>query len=114
RYLPVPAASEDGEGTVGGLREAWAAVRDDDVFRRLLVASFLFGTGCWIQTPAHPLLLVDVLHVSTAQVGVFAAAAAAATLGVGAVYLAALALMTAAAWLVVREPARRAVVYSRS
>ena len=216
RYLPVPAASEDGEGTVGGLREAWAAVRDDDVFRRLLVASFLFGTGCWIQTPAHPLLLVDVLHVSTAQVGVFAAAAAAATLvggawwgglvdrrssldalwmmylvgaatpaicalawspwvlvassvtdallgiglelvwmmvvidiagparaaqyvaigatlagvrgvlgplaggllihalGVRAVYLAALALMTAAAWLVVREPARRAVVYSRS
>src|SRR5216117_4002053 len=84
RYLPVPAASEDGEGTVGGLREAWAAVRDDDVFRRLLVASFLFGTGCWIQTPAHPLLLVDVLHVSTAQVGVFAAAAAAATLVGGA------------------------------
>src|SRR2546428_198635 len=35
-------------------------------------------------------------------------------LGVRAVYLAALALMTAAAWLVVREPARRAVVYSRS
>src|SRR5207249_2233247 len=55
-----------------------------DVFRRLLVASFLFGTGCWIQTPAHPLLLVDVLHVSTAQVGVFAAAAAAATLVGGA------------------------------
>src|SRR5207245_1135797 len=48
------------------------------------VASFLFGTGCWIQTPAHPLLLVDVLHVSTAQVGVFAAAAAAATLVGGA------------------------------
>src|SRR5881392_4195399 len=80
RYLPVPAASEDGEGTVGGLREAWAAVQDDDVFRRLLVASFLFGAGCWIQTPAHPLLLVDVLHVSAAQVGVFAAAAAVATL----------------------------------
>src|SRR5438552_18341380 len=35
-------------------------------------------------------------------------------LGVRAVYLAALAPMTAAAWLVVREPARRAVVYSRS
>src|SRR5712691_1021983 len=215
-YRVIFPAAEGGKGTVGGLREAWAAVRDDDVFRRLLVASFLFGTGCWIQTPAHPLLLVDVLHVSTAQVGVFAAAAAAATLvggawwgglvdrrssldalwmmylvgaatpaicalawspwvlvassvtdallgiglelvwmmvvidiagparaaqyvaigatlagvrgvlgplaggllihalGVRAVYLAALALMTAAAWLVVREPARRAVVYSRS
>src|SRR2546430_15908556 len=84
RSLPVPAAAESGERAVGGLREAWAAVRDDDVFRRLLVASFLFGTGCWIQTPAHPLLLVDVLHVSTAQVGVFAAAGAAATLVGGA------------------------------
>src|SRR5438094_6029202 len=85
RYLPVPAASEDGEGTVGGLREAWAAVRDDDVFRRLLVASFLFGTGCWIQTPAHPLLLVDVLQVSASQVGVLAAVGAVATL-VGSAY----------------------------
>ncbi|OLB51715.1 MAG: hypothetical protein AUH99_06790 [Candidatus Rokubacteria bacterium 13_2_20CM_2_70_11] len=80
RSLPVPAAAENGERAVGGLRQAWAAVRDDDVFRRLLVASFLFGAGCWIQTPAHPLLLVDVLHVSAAQVGVFAAAAAVATL----------------------------------
>ncbi|PYM45516.1 MAG: hypothetical protein DME14_20355 [Candidatus Rokuibacteriota bacterium] len=216
RHLPVPAAARAGAPTVGGLRQAWAAVRDDDVFRRLLVASFLFGAGCWIQTPAHPLLLVDVLHVSAAQVGVFAATAAAATLvgsawwgglvdrrssldalwmmylvgaatpaicalawdpwvlvassvtdalvgvgldlvwmvvvidiagparaaqyvaigatlagvrgilgpllgglligalGVRAVYLMAVALMTAAAWLVVREPARRAVVYSRS
>src|SRR5437660_243406 len=35
-------------------------------------------------------------------------------LGVRAVYLMAVALMTAAAWLVVREPARRVVVYSRS
>jgi len=80
RSLPVPAAAENGERAVGGLGQAWAAVRDDDVFRRLLVASFLFGAGCWIQTPAHPLLLVDVLHVSAAQVGVFAAAAAVATL----------------------------------
>ena len=216
RRLPVPAAAETGEGPVGGLRQSWTVVRHDDVFRRLLVASFLFGAGCWIQTPAHPLLLVDVLHVSATQVGVFAAAAAAATLvggawwgglvdrrssldalwmmylvgaatpaicalawdpwllvassvtdalvgigldvvwlmvvidiagptraaqyvaigatlagvrgvlgpllgglligafGVRAVYVVALALMTGAAWLVVREPARRAVVYSRS
>src|SRR5437660_1353547 len=34
-----------------GLAGAWAAVRDDRAFRRLLVASFLFGAGCWIQTP---------------------------------------------------------------
>src|SRR5204863_5806982 len=63
-----------------GLAGAWAAVRDDRAFRRLLVASFLFGAGCWIQTRAHPLLPVDVLGVSAAQVGVFAAAAAVATL----------------------------------
>src|SRR2546422_11282185 len=125
RHLPVPAAARAGAPTVGGLRQAWVAVRDDDVFRRLLVASFLFGAGCWIQTPAHPLLLVDVLHVSAAQVGVFAATAAAATL-VGSAWwgglvdrrssLDALWMMylVAAAWLVVREPARRAVVYSRS
>src|SRR3989441_2479978 len=80
RHLPVPAAAHAGESTVGGLRQAWAAVRDDDVFRRLLLASFLFGSGCWIQTPAHPLLLVDVLHVSASQVGVFAAVAALGTL----------------------------------
>jgi predicted MFS family arabinose efflux permease len=55
-------------------------VRDDHAFRRLLVSSFLFGSGCWIQTPAHPLLLVDVLHVSASQVGVFAAVAAMGTL----------------------------------
>jgi predicted MFS family arabinose efflux permease len=61
------------------------AVRDDHAFRRLLIASFLFGAGCWIQTPAHPLLLVDVLRVSASQVGVFAAVAAVATL-VGSAY----------------------------
>ena len=55
-------------------------MRDDHAFRRLLVASFLFGSSCWIQTPAHPLLLVDVLQVSASQVGVLAAVAAVATL----------------------------------
>ncbi len=84
RRLGVPErpTHEGAEGA--GRGGAWAAVRDDRVFRRLLVASFLFGAGCWIQTPAHPLLLVDVLNVSAAQVGVFAAAAAAATLAGGA------------------------------
>src|SRR5438034_1301425 len=45
RSLPVPAAAEDGASAVAGLGRAWAAVRDDDVFRRPLVASFLFGAG---------------------------------------------------------------------
>ena len=79
RRLSVPELDSAGKDP-GGLAGAWLAVRNDHAFRRLLVASFLVGFGCWIQTPAHPLLLVDVLHVSASQVGVFAAVAAIATL----------------------------------
>jgi predicted MFS family arabinose efflux permease len=85
RRLSVPEPeTSDGEG-VAGLRGAWLTVREDDAFRRLLVASFLFGFGCWIMTPAHPLLMVDYLQVSASQVGVCAAVAAVATL-VGSAY----------------------------
>jgi hypothetical protein len=80
RGLTVPDVEPGAGGTPAGLGGAWRAVRDDHAFRRLLIASFLFGLGCWIQTPAHPLLLVDVLQVSPSQVGVFAAVAAVATL----------------------------------
>ena len=80
RRLAVPEPVPLGGEPPTGLRGAWLAVRDDHAFQRLLVASFLFGSGCWIQTPAHPLLLVDVLHVSASQVGVFAAVAAMGTL----------------------------------
>jgi phospholipid transport system substrate-binding protein len=80
RGLTVPNVEPAAGGTPAGLGGAWRAVRDDRAFRRLLIASFLFGLGCWIQTPAHPLLLVDVLQVSPSQVGVFAAVAAVATL----------------------------------
>src|SRR6266849_6408029 len=80
RRLGVPEPVPLGGEPPTGLRGAWLAVRDDHAFQRLLVASFLFGSGCWIQTPAHPLLLVDVLHVSASQVGVLAAVAAMGTL----------------------------------
>ena len=80
RRLAVPEPETAGGEAPAGLRDAWETVRDDRAFRRLLVASFLFGFGCWIQTPAHPLLLVDVLQVSASQVGVLAAVAAVATL----------------------------------
>jgi len=63
-----------------GLRGAWEAVRDDRAFRRLLVSSFLFGFGCWIQQPANPLLLVDVLRVSASQIGILASVGAVTTL----------------------------------
>jgi MFS family permease len=79
RRLAVPEL-EVGQEVPAGLRVAWETVRDDHAFRRLLVSSFLFGFGCWIQQPAHPLLLVDVLRVSASQVGVFASVAAVATL----------------------------------
>jgi len=85
RRLAVPEPETDCGQARAGLREAWLTVRDDHAFRRLLVASFLFGFGCWIQTPAHPLLLVDVLQVSASQVGVCASVAAVATL-VGSAY----------------------------
>jgi MFS family permease len=80
RRLVVPAHDRGGVEAPAGIRGAWQTVRDDHAFRRLLVASFLFGFGCWIQTPAQPLLLVDVLQVSASQVGVCAAVAAVATL----------------------------------
>jgi len=80
RRLSVPEPEGDGDDGPAGLREAWLTVREDHAFRRLLIASFLFGFGCWIQAPAHPLLAVDVLQVSASQVGVFASVAAVSTL----------------------------------
>jgi len=79
RRLAVP-EPETGEDVPAGLRGAWETVRGDHAFRRLLVSSFLFGFGCWIQQPANPFLLVDVLRVSASQIGVFASVAALATL----------------------------------
>src|SRR5437899_8602157 len=63
RRLSVPDPEIDGDEGPAGLREAWLTVREDHAFRRLLVASFLFGSGWSIQTPASPLLAVDVLPV---------------------------------------------------
>jgi predicted MFS family arabinose efflux permease len=85
RRLAVPEPEEGAAEAPAGLRDAWQSVRDDHAFRRLLIASFLFGFGCWIQTPAHPLLLVDVLQVSASQVGLLGAIAAVAGL-VGSAY----------------------------
>jgi predicted MFS family arabinose efflux permease len=80
RRLAVPEPEPGAAEAPFGLWGTWQAVREDHVFRRLLIASFLFGFGCWIQTPAHPLLLVDVLRVSASQVGVLGAVAAVAGL----------------------------------
>ena len=83
--LDVPELESAGGAPPAGPIGAWRAVRDDHAFQRLLIASFLFGASCWIQTPAHPILFVDVLNVSASHVGVFGAVAAVATL-VGSAY----------------------------
>ena len=80
RRLCVPEPEDGAAQAPSGLRDAWQTVREDHAFRRLLIASFLFGFGCWIQTPAHPLLLVDVLQVSASQIGLLGAIAAVAGL----------------------------------
>ncbi len=80
RRLCVPESRADAGVAPAGLVGAWQTVRRDHAFRRLLIASFLFGFGCWIQTPAQPLLLVDVLHVRGSQLGVIGSVGAIATL----------------------------------
>jgi predicted MFS family arabinose efflux permease len=79
-WLPVPAVAPEARAARPGFGEAWHAIRQDAPYRRLLVAAFVFGTGDWIMRPATPLLLADVVRVTTAQMGMFAAAAAAAAL----------------------------------
>jgi MFS family permease len=79
RQMPVP-VDDSGGGERVRLREAWTTVRADRGFRRLLVAHFVFGCGIWLQIPATPVLLVDVLHAGTAHVGILAAIGGAAGL----------------------------------
>jgi len=47
-------------------------IRRDPSFRRLLLVSLLFGFGIWLQVPANPIMLVDVLHGTALQLGVAA------------------------------------------
>ena len=77
RRLPVPVVGTEVSPVRPSLRLAWATIRRDSAFRRLLAASAVFGSGIWMMTPVTPLLQVDVLGVTTAQVGLFAAFAAA-------------------------------------
>lgn len=78
--LPVPDAPAAPPVRPAGLKTAWAALRDDRAFRRLMIAACVFGTGIWIQMPAHPVLMADVLKITTAQAGTFAGVAAVAGL----------------------------------
>lgn len=55
------------------LRTTWRLLRDDRAYRRFLWGFFLFGFGGWLTGPAIPILLVDVLHATTLQVGLLGA-----------------------------------------
>ncbi len=76
--MPVPADANEPTRERPGLRTAVAIIQDDARFRRLLTAHFVFGTGIWLQIPANPVMLHDVLHASTSQVGLFVAIGATA------------------------------------
>ncbi len=78
--LPVAVVPAGAARERTALREAWRALRGDVVYRRLLLASFVFGAGIWVQMPATPILLADVVRATPAQVGVFSAAGAGAAL----------------------------------
>jgi len=80
RRLPVPPASARTERPRARLREAWRVVREDADYRRVLLASSVFGTGIWLMMPANPILLADVMHATAGQVGGLSAAAAVAAL----------------------------------
>jgi predicted MFS family arabinose efflux permease len=79
RQMPVPPDGIEARERVC-FRDAWATVRADRGFRGLLIGHFVFGAGIWLQMPATPLLLVDVLQASTAHVGMLAAIGGAAGL----------------------------------
>ncbi|HEU5321622.1 MAG TPA: MFS transporter [Methylomirabilota bacterium] len=84
--VPLPVRAEPRRPARPALSAAWADLRDDADFRRLMLAACVFGTAIWIQMPARPVLMADVLKVTTAQAGMFAAGAAVAGLAGHAVW----------------------------
>lgn len=75
RRMPVPDHGALTRRTGAALADAWRALVDDRAFRRLMLAVSVFGTGIWMQMPAHPVLMADTLKITTAQIGIFAAIA---------------------------------------
>jgi MFS family permease len=76
----VPEAPAAGPRPRTRLLEAWRAVQADPAFRRVLLGSFVFGSGIWVMMPATPILLADVVRATPGQVGVLTAAGAVAAL----------------------------------
>jgi MFS family permease len=80
RRLPVPATAE-ALAPPHSPGAPWRVLREDARFRGLMLTAAIFGTAIWLQMPAHPVLMADVLHVGAGQAGVLAAAASVAALG---------------------------------
>lgn len=57
------------------LRGTMAVLRENRGYLRLLSGFFVFGFGGWMMSAAVPILLVDVLHATTFQVGLLGAVA---------------------------------------
>lgn len=74
--MPVPPDPSDAPQERPGVRAALTTLREDARFRRLLAAHFVFGLGIWVQMPANPIILHDVLRASTSQIGIFVAVSA--------------------------------------
>jgi MFS family permease len=80
RKLPVPDAARDTVGDRPTLADAWRAIRGDQGYRRVLLSAFVFGSGVWLMQPATPIMLADVVHATTAQVGLLSGAGAVAAI----------------------------------
>lgn len=73
RAMGSPALSRAAHEVPGTGWRLWSAANEDPMFRRVLVAAFVFGLGIWLQAPAYPLMLVDLLHATALQIGIVAA-----------------------------------------
>jgi MFS family permease len=49
RRMPVPEATSRAQRPAPRLLEAWRVVREDHGYRRVLLGSFLFGSGIWLM-----------------------------------------------------------------
>lgn len=69
--IRLPAVPEPEERA--NLRHMGRILRDDPGYRRFLTGLFIYGFATWFQGPAIAILLVDVLHATSFQVGLLGA-----------------------------------------
>ena len=67
--VPRGASSAGGLGAMSGPPDSTRRVTGDHAFTMLMASAFIFGLGCWIQVPARPVTLADIVNVSPATLG---------------------------------------------